>query len=44
MLGENDAVWLTEQTVTESRDLRFDANAVLGTASEETLLKNRNAP
>jgi LPS-assembly lipoprotein len=39
MQGENDAVWLTEQTVTESRDLRFDANAVLGTASEETLLK-----
>ncbi len=39
MQDENDAVWLAEQTVTESRDLRFDANAVLGTASEETLLK-----
>jgi len=39
MQGENGAVWLIEQTVTESRDLRFDANAVLGTASEETLLK-----
>ncbi len=39
MQGENDAVWLMEQTVTESRDLRFDANAVLGSASEETLLK-----
>ncbi|MCF6337937.1 MAG: LPS assembly lipoprotein LptE [Gammaproteobacteria bacterium] len=39
MQGENDAVWLTEQAVTESRDLRFDANAVLGTASEEALLK-----
>ncbi|HHI93518.1 MAG TPA: hypothetical protein ENK04_08410 [Gammaproteobacteria bacterium] len=37
--GEDGAVWLTEQAVTESRDLRFDANAVLGTASEEGLLK-----
>jgi len=39
MQSDEGAVWLTEQTVTESRDLRFDANAVLGTASEETLLK-----
>ncbi len=39
MQGNDGVVWLTEQTVTESRDLRFDANAVLGTASEETLLK-----
>ncbi len=39
MKGNDGAVWLTEQAVTESRDLRFDANAVLGTASEERLLK-----
>ncbi len=39
MQDENDTMWLTEQTVTESRDLRFDANAVLGVASEEALLK-----
>jgi LPS-assembly lipoprotein len=37
--GEGDAMWLAEQSVTVTRDLRFDANAVLGTASEETLLK-----
>ena len=37
--GENDAMWLAEQTVTQTRDLRFDANAVLGTASEEEQLK-----
>jgi len=39
MQGNDGAVWLTEQAVTENRDLRFDANAVLGTASEERLLK-----
>jgi len=39
MQGDDGAMWLIEQAVTESRDLRFDANAVLGTASEETLLK-----
>ena len=37
--GEKDAMWLAEQTVTQTRDLRFDANAVLGTASEEAQLK-----
>jgi len=39
MQSDDGTVWLTEQTVAESRDLRFDANAVLGTASEEALLK-----
>ncbi len=39
MQGENGAVWLAEQTITQTRDLRFDATAVLGTASEETRLK-----
>jgi len=33
------ALWLAEQSVTVTRDLRFDATAVLGTASEETQLK-----
>lgn len=33
------AVWLPETTVSETRDLRFDASAVLGTGSEETQLK-----
>jgi LPS-assembly lipoprotein len=36
---EQGAPWLAEQSVSVSRDLRFDANAVLGTASEETQLK-----
>jgi LPS-assembly lipoprotein len=31
--------WIPEEPVTQNRDLRFDANAVLGTANEETLLK-----
>lgn len=39
MQSDDGTMWLTKQAVTESRDLRFDANAVLGTASEETLLK-----
>jgi LPS-assembly lipoprotein len=33
------ALWLAEQAVTTSRDLRFDANAVLGTGSEEAQLR-----
>lgn len=33
------AVWLAEQAVTQTRDLRFDAAAVLGTESEEAKLK-----
>jgi len=32
-------VWLAEQSVTQTRDLRFDATAVLGTENEEALLK-----
>ena len=38
--GEAGTFWLEEQLVTETRDLRFDANAVLGTASEEGQLKD----
>jgi LPS-assembly lipoprotein len=44
--GEAGEQWLAPQTVTVTRDLRFDANAVLGTANEETQLKadmRRNA-
>ena len=37
--GKNESVWLPEQTVTQTRDLRFDAAAVLGTESEEAKLK-----
>jgi len=37
--GEDSAVWLTAQAVTEARELRFAATAVLGTAREETRLK-----
>ncbi len=39
LTGEAGAPWLAEQTVTVTRDLRFDANAVLGTGNEETQLK-----
>jgi len=39
MQAESSALWLVEQSVTVTRDLRFDANAVLGTASEEVQLK-----
>lgn len=37
--GDKGAVWLAEESVTQTRDLRFDANAVLGTGSEESQLK-----
>jgi LPS-assembly lipoprotein len=37
--GENETLWLAEQAVTQTRDLRFDAAAVLGTESEEAQLK-----
>ncbi|HEC19382.1 MAG TPA: hypothetical protein ENI97_08560 [Gammaproteobacteria bacterium] len=36
---ESGALWLAPQSVTETRDLRFDANAVLGTAGEEAQLR-----
>ena len=36
---EKGAVWIPEGSVTQTRDLQFDAAAVLGTANEETLLK-----
>jgi len=37
--SERETVWLAEQTVTQTRDLRFDATAVLGAASEEAQLR-----
>jgi LPS-assembly lipoprotein len=37
--GKGGAVWISETSITQTRDLRFDATAVLGTANEETLLK-----
>lgn len=37
--GEQAAVWLAEESVSLSRDLRFDATAVLGTENEEVQLK-----
>lgn len=37
--GTTGVVWLAEQAVTQTRDLRFDAAAVLGTESEEAKLK-----
>lgn len=37
--GEGGVVWLAEESVTQTRDLRFDATAVLGTASEEAQLR-----
>lgn len=39
LMGEGGGFWLTEQSVMQTRDLRFDANAVLGTAGEERQLK-----
>lgn len=32
-------MWISDSPITQSRDLRFDAAAVLGTANEESLLK-----
>ena len=37
--GKNGATWISEVTVTQVRDLRFDATAVLGVSSEEEQLK-----
>jgi len=37
--GEKGSVWISETTITQTRDLRFDATAVLGTAREEAQLK-----
>jgi LPS-assembly lipoprotein len=37
--GKNGTVWISEETVTQIRDLRFDSTAVLGTSSEEAQLK-----
>jgi len=39
LLDESGALWLAPQSVTETRDLLFDANAVLGTAGEEAQLR-----
>lgn len=36
---EHESVWLAEQAVTQTRDLRFDAAAVLGTEGEERQLQ-----
>lgn len=36
---EKGSVWISETSITQTRDLRFDATAVLGTAREETQLK-----
>jgi outer membrane lipopolysaccharide assembly protein LptE/RlpB len=36
--GKNGVVWISDSPVTHTRDLRFDANAVLGTANEQTQL------
>ena len=37
--GENGVLWISDASITQSRDLRFEATAVLGTASEEAQLK-----
>jgi LPS-assembly lipoprotein len=37
--GEKGSVWISETSITQTRDLRFDAAAVLGTAREEARLK-----
>lgn len=37
--GDEGLVWLPEESISLSRDLRFDATAVLGTSSEEVQLK-----
>lgn len=39
LLAADGVAWLPEETVTLTRDLRFDAAAVLATGSEETQLK-----
>ena len=39
LMNTTGTVWLAETTVSQTRDLRFDAAAVLGTDSEETQLK-----
>jgi LPS-assembly lipoprotein len=39
LTGAAGAVWLPEAAVTQTRDLRFDAAAVLGTEGEERQLK-----
>ncbi len=36
---EKGAIWIPEEPVTQTRDLRFDTTAVLGTAREEAQLK-----
>lgn len=35
---EKGAMWIPEEPVTQTRDLRFDSTAVLGSANEETQL------
>jgi len=35
---KNGVVWISDSSVTQTRDLRFDATAVLGTANEQTQL------
>ena len=37
--GDKGVVWISEVPVTQARELRFDAAAVLGTAREEAQLK-----
>ena len=37
--GKSGAAWIPEEPVTQTRDLRFDATVVLGTAREEAQLK-----
>jgi LPS-assembly lipoprotein len=36
--NEKGAMWIPEELVTQTRDLRFDATAVLGSANEEAQL------
>jgi LPS-assembly lipoprotein len=36
--GKSGTTWIAEVPVTQTRDLRFDANAVLGSGNEETEL------
>jgi len=36
---KSGAMWISETSITQTRDLRFDATAVLGTPSEEAQLK-----
>jgi len=37
--GKESVVWLNEQTITLTRDLRFDSGAVLGTENEQSQLR-----